>query len=610
MVNPRSFRARLFCLLLLVLVPGGFILILSNLDRQRSEKDRVREQAVSVAKLAATSQAYYVKQTRQLLATMTQFQFLVLATNLSFCQTGMINLRLISPDFSDFGLIERDGTVFCHSLGTNQAGGDIGLAFTKRVLAKPAFSMSGLHLDRNGEKPLLDFIYPVFSSGTNLARLMYASLKLPLLSSALTEISLPEGGVVSVLDELGNVLAQHPEPEKWVGKNVSSQPFVKLALAKKEGLFETNGTDGAKYIYALSTVSDGSKPVIFIQVAFPQKVFFADADAHFGAALMGIILIATVVLFLAKWFSERAFINPVRAILEAAERLTNGDLLARTGISNGTSELNLLARQFDVMAEKLAHRQNQLELANKEITKVNTELEQRVNERTTELRTLNGELEAFSYSVSHDLRAPLRHMDGFAHLLAEDAQLTGNPTAQRYLGLITKSAKQMGVLIDDLLSFSKMSRQSIAMQTVQMSAIVSGLVEEAKSAEAGREIIWTVGSLPEVQGDEAMLRQVWQNLISNAVKYTRGKQPALIEIFAYAEKQETIFIVSDNGAGFDMQYAQRLFGVFQRLHRQDEFEGTGIGLANVRRIVQRHKGRTWAEGKPGQGAKFYFSLPI
>jgi light-regulated signal transduction histidine kinase (bacteriophytochrome) len=295
-------------------------------------------------------------------------------------------------------------------------------------------------------------------------------------------------------------------------------------------------------------------------------------------------------------------------MLNATEQLIDGNLDARTGVK-GSSELHVLAQRFDVMAETLGQRQNQLAAANAEITKSNAELEQRVNDRTKELQALNGELEAFSYSVSHDLQAPLRHVDGFAQLLVADESSVLSPTGQRYAGKITKAATQMRTLISDLLSFSKMTRQEMHVETVNTTEMVNSIVEEVTADEPDRQITWEIQTLPAVRGDSALLRQVWLNLISNAAKYTRKTTPGKIQIFSFEDRNEDVFVVADNGAGFDMAYAQKLFGVFQRLHGQDEFPGTGIGLANVRRIINRHGGRTWAEGELGKGAKFFFSIP-
>jgi signal transduction histidine kinase len=227
------------------------------------------------------------------------------------------------------------------------------------------------------------------------------------------------------------------------------------------------------------------------------------------------------------------------------------------------------------------------------------------------LQAANKELEAFSYSVSHDLRAPLRHIDGYAALLSKAAGEALNDKARRYLQTISGSAKQMGQLIDDLLVFSRMGRQDMLRTTVNLDQLVKTVLHDLRLDLQGRTISWTMHPLPNVSGDPAMLRQVFVNLISNALKFTATRPEAKIEIGATKRTpgEDEIF-VRDNGVGFDMQYVNKLFGVFQRLHRNDEFEGTGIGLANVRRIIHRHGGRTWAEGALDQGATVYFSLPL
>ncbi len=226
------------------------------------------------------------------------------------------------------------------------------------------------------------------------------------------------------------------------------------------------------------------------------------------------------------------------------------------------------------------------------------------------LEAANKELEAFSYSVSHDLRAPLRHIDGYAALLHKSVERSLNEKAARYLQTISDAAKQMGQLIDDLLVFSRMGRQDMLATTVNLDQLIKSVLGDLRLDLQGRQISWTIAALPDVQGDPAMLRQVLMNVIANAVKFTSTRATATIEIgIDHSASSEIVLFVRDNGVGFDMQYASKLFGVFQRLHRADEFEGTGIGLANVRRIVHRHGGRTWAEGVPDKGATFYVALP-
>jgi light-regulated signal transduction histidine kinase (bacteriophytochrome) len=236
-------------------------------------------------------------------------------------------------------------------------------------------------------------------------------------------------------------------------------------------------------------------------------------------------------------------------------------------------------------------------------------LEKRVVERTGELEAANKELEAFSYSVSHDLRAPLRHIEGFVEIFRATKSSGLDDEARTYLQTIANAAKQMGKLIDDLLTFSRTARAELRKTRINLNDIVRNVLRELEPDMAEREVEFSIASLPAAEGDANLVHQIFCNLLCNALKYSRPRQPARIEIGGSVAEAEITIFVKDNGVGFDMRYAHKLFGVFQRLHRAADFEGTGIGLANVRRIVTRHGGRTWAEGAVDAGATFYFTLP-
>lgn len=275
---------------------------------------------------------------------------------------------------------------------------------------------------------------------------------------------------------------------------------------------------------------------------------------------------------------------------------------------NVSENNNLIKRTENLFLECLSP----FEMTLSGFQEANTTLQQfneTLKQRTIELEYANKELDAFSYSVSHDLRAPLRHISGFVQLLEKSAPSTLNDTSLRYLKIISDSTTLMGNLIDDLLTFSRTGRSDMKKEEVNLLHLVNDVRMEIQRDLKDRNIQWKIGKLPIVYGDKSMLRLVFINLIANAVKFTRICERSEIDIDYNNRADEFIFYVKDNGVGFEMEYADKLFGVFQRLHKQEEFEGTGIGLANVRRIIDRHGGRTWAEGKVNKGATFYFSLP-
>ena len=257
---------------------------------------------------------------------------------------------------------------------------------------------------------------------------------------------------------------------------------------------------------------------------------------------------------------------------------------------------------------ELKQTEGQLKSSLKEVNELKADLEARVARRTAELEAANNELEAFSYSVSHDLRAPLRAINGFAGMVLEDYGSQLPPEGRDYLERMRQGGLRMGELIDDLLAFARLSRLPLTRQAVDAGQLVRDALTELAVVAAGRRVETKIGELPECFGDRALLKQVWVNLLSNALKYSRDRKPAVVEIGCEQKDGQRAYFVRDNGVGFDMQYAGKLFGVFQRLHRADEFEGTGVGLAIVQRIIHRHGGRVWAEAEPDRGATFYFTL--
>src|ERR1051325_2309385 len=333
-----------------------------------------------------------------------------------------------------------------------------------------------------------------------------------------------------------------------------------------------------------------------------QEALMALFDTDFALIVLDVRMPDTSGLELAQIIKERKRTRDIPIIFVTAHYSEDEHVLS--GYSAGAVDYLTKPINPAILKSKVAIF---AELYRK--TKALNEANQILNSRNQELMAANKELEAFSYTVSHDLRAPLRHVSGFIQALRERAEPDLDDEARRYLTKVQNAAGEMGILIDHFLAFSRMARSELRPSLVDMTGWSERVREDRQPGTEGRCIEWRLSPLPKVEADAALMRQVWTNLLSNAVKYTRPRNPARIEVGCEDSLHgEFVFFVRDNGVGFDMKYADKLFGVFQRLHRANEFEGTGIGLANVRRIINRHGGQIWAEGKLDAGTTVSFTM--
>ncbi len=598
------FRNQLLGLVLLVFVPVFLLTIHNNVKERQREKQSTRHETIATVKLAVAKQETFVKAARKLLTTVSQFEFLVATTNRMFSEIHFKNLRQLYPEYLDIGLIESNGTLFCSTIITNGTPNLSGWSCFKRVMEGRRFSMGDLETAGTTPEETLDFGLPILDEKGAVKRVFFASLNISEFRRVATEIELRDGANLMVIDGNGSLLAQHPRlpTSTQSGKSLVQYPYLTTALKKNQTVFETKDNDRVEKLYAIAGVGDGSKNRFWVSVDVPTAAAFAGADQSLRKNILIMSVIACIALVAAYFYSERFFLRPLRALTEEAQLLAAGKWTSRALSVNGKGELADLSKNFQEMALALEEQRSCLE-------KSNIQLEQRVLERTSQLEQAGKELEAFSYSVSHDLRSPIRHISGFVDMLRCELGNSVNEKSARYLNIIADSAKQMGQLIDDLLVFSRMGRVEMQKTVVDADQLIRTTITNLEPETKNRNICWEISALPRMQADPSMLRQVFVNLLSNAIKYSQPRDPARIQVGHEEAEKEIIVFIRDNGVGFDMQFADKLFGVFQRLHRHDEFEGTGIGLANVRRIINRHGGRTWAEGKLGEGATFYFSLP-
>jgi signal transduction histidine kinase len=327
-----------------------------------------------------------------------------------------------------------------------------------------------------------------------------------------------------------------------------------------------------------------------------------DRQTRYAGIVAFVLSLSLLTALLLSTMLQRAAIRPILKLAETARIVSREkDYSVRAPATDDHDEVGLLIESFNEMLVQIQERDTALQTSQEQ-------LEQRVTQRTAELDATNKELEAFTYSVAHDLRAPLRHIQGFSNILIETLGPQLVPDVQKTLNHVIEGTQQMGRLIDDLLSLARVGRQEPRMQVTGLNSLVNEVLRELKTETGDRDIHWQVGDLPFVDCDPGLMKQVFYNLLSNAAKYSRPRNPAVIDIGQMSVDGEMVNFVRDNGVGFNMKYAGKLFGVFHRLHRKEDFEGTGVGLATVQRIIHKHGGRIWAQAEIDKGATFFFSL--
>jgi signal transduction histidine kinase len=386
--------------------------------------------------------------------------------------------------------------------------------------------------------------------------------------------------------------------------------FAEFGAEKDSGLPQLPEADGVRV--------EGDELVAFRRIVNQREILgtvYLRAEYELFERLWGYLSIASLVALaallvaytLSRWM-QRTVTRPLGAIAQVAREVTEKRNFSLRADRMSDDEIGYLVGCFNTMLAEIERSTRDLEASNQEVLRLNGELEQRVRERTAQLEYTNKELEAFCYSVSHDLRAPLRSIDGFSQALVEDFPEDVPEEAQRYLGRIRAATRRMAQLIEDLLNLSRVSRAGLQREPIDVSEMARQVLGDLQQRDPGRTVEVTIWDDMRAHADPRLLRAALENLIGNAWKFTEKSAAARIEIGALSDAGQATYFVRDNGAGFDMAYADKLFGAFQRLHSASEYAGTGIGLATVQRIVHRHGGRVWADAKPGKGAVFFFTL--
>ena len=604
-----SFRLNL--LVLIAILPAIGLVFYAYRHERQLQKAYVQNQALLLTQVVKSQEEQLIEGARQLLIALAQSPQ-VRDSNPASCNAFFSDLLKQYPLYATLGVAEQDGDVFCSAVP--RLGVDISdRPWLQRTVEQRDFAVGDYQIGRISRKPVIVFGYPVLDSSEQVQSVVFASLDLTWLNQLVERVQLPEGAAVILVDRNGTVLAHQPDPKAWVGKTIPNAAVVKTILSQGEGVAEiADDMDGMPRFYAFTQLRNLPDANVYLGVGIPEVGLFGEADRALLLNLIGLGLFAVatkivVVSFGGDWLILRW----VRQLTKVSQQLAAGNLSARVGLPDGPGELSQLARSFDEMADSLERQMTERQQAEAEVRQLNSNLEQRVQQRTAQLEAANNELDAFSYSVSHDLRTPLRHINGFVDALARhlhSSQAIADAQVAHYIAVIQCSSQKMGQMIESLLTLSQLGRQQLVTRPVNLRQLVDraiAFVSDNTASAADSSVEFTVGHLPTVMGDATLLQQVFTNLIDNAVKFSRGCQPAKIAIGALPDG--TIF-VKDNGVGFHPEYSERLFEVFQRLHSEQEFPGTGIGLTIVQRIIQRHGGVIWAESQPNQGATFYLRL--
>lgn len=597
-----SIRARLLLLILFATLIPALVSVFHFVERRDAEVAEAAHRLSGEAGRVAVELKDMIRGTVQLhygLSRAKDFD----KPDKAACSAFLNDVLKEHPQYTGILTIHPDGNLFCDSLRTGRKLNLTDRRYFQTVMkpdtplaVEPAFGrLTGI--------AVMQVAYGVRKENGDPRFVLLASLNLEEFMKSRAKTLPFSGAVIALMDSKGTVLSWNPDGGKLRGSSIADTPLARFALNSRGEEVQKDITfGGVSRIWAVSDLPEFPEAGLRVLVGVARTDLLTVANRNLVQSLtvLGVVLLLVVV---GAWaLSELGIRRQIARINAAVVRFSGGDFNARIGIPYPRGEIGglmaALDREFGLMQEQ----RNIIE-------RMNADLERRVMERTAQLEAINKELESFSYSVSHDLRMPLRHIDGYIELLTGEAEGRLTAEAQRYLQVVTDASRKMGQLIDDLLAFSRIGRVELIESSVALNALVQETIAAMAPDTQKRNIIWTVPSLPAVRGDPAMLRQVFANLLSNAVKYTGPRDPAQIEVGCMDEEEgRLIFFVRDNGVGFDMKYADKLFGVFQRMHRADQFEGTGIGLANVRRIIARHGGRVWAEAALDRGATFYFTL--
>lgn len=608
-----SLRFRLMLFVLIAAMPALGLTLYTGSEQRKNSAAAVQADALRLARFAAINQELIIENTRGFLIALSHIQVLE-AGGIQDCSKVFSHMQEAHyPFYTGFYVADLEANVLCSAPPEERPEDLNECVHYKQLLQEREFVISEYHFCKRTGKAVISMGYPVLDSDEVFVGVVNVGIDLAWFNQLAAGAKLPPGAALTVLDQAGVILAHYPDADSWVGKEFPETDLYEMMVAQGEGTTEIRGVDDVSRLYAFTPLwsTEGN---VFVTISIPSNVAYAEANQ---TMLRNLALIsgATVLALIAAWILGEAFIlRQTRTLLAATQRLASGHLETRTDIPYNQGEIGQLAQSFDQMAVSIEQREIERDQA-----------EAAMKAYAEELERSNRDLQDFANIASHDLQEPLRKIQIFSDLLQAHYKSVLDERGVDYLQRMQSAAIRMQNLIDDLLSYSRIATKAQPFTRVDLNSIVKDVLLDLDMQIENTKAQIEVEKLPTIEADPTQMNQLIQNLVSNALKFHKAEQPPVVKISAQTGIKEPTssgaedgrmdgkychIIIQDNGIGFDKKYAERIFNPFQRLHGREKYEGTGMGLAICRKIVERHGGWINAEGKKGEGAAFIVTLPL
>jgi len=579
-------RGRLVLLVLFAVIPALGVLLFTAFSEIRYEMDRALKDAHRFARYAAEHNNSAMNGTKHLLLGLSKIPQ-IRDMDAPACEKIFTDLIDVYPSYENILLVDASGSIVCSGRPLTITRIPTNTEWFTKAVSEGSFYFGSYRLGLVTGATEFSLSFPVEDNGA-VKSVLSTTFNLSWFRAIAAGSQLPEGTTLTVLDSSGKILAMYPDAGDWIGKSIGRSKAVEMMQNNNDGMFRAIGLDGEKRLFGFTTMT-GQGTNLRLMVGIPEKLAMEPVKKVFF--YIGVWIVFSTIVLITAWVAGSLFaLNKINRLVNVTKELSTGNLSIRTGIRSGRGDLGQLARAFDSMAEALQERDRELEA------------------QTEELERSNEELEQFAYIASHDLQEPLRMISSYTQLLAKRYKDQLDNDANEFINYAVDGANRMQVLINDLLSYSRVGTKGEEFSHVDLNSVLEAVKANLKGVIEETGAVIKYSKLPTVMADNSQMIQLFQNLIGNAVKFRREGVTPEIEITSKKEGNLFRFVVKDNGIGIDKKYLDRIFVIFQRLHTKEEFPGTGIGLAICKKIVERHGGEISVESAEGKGSDFNFTL--